>query len=144
MTRDDVVLLLLHFAGNNGFTPVQLQKAAFLASDRGPSLFDEGSTFNFKPYDYGPFDKNVYRSVEELERRGLVATLVSSSRRWKDNFITDDGNTRAVQLLNSLDEEEKGFIKEVSDYVTSLSFSDLVSAIYEEYPEMKENSVFQG
>jgi hypothetical protein len=35
-------------------------------------------------------------------------------------------------------------IKILSEFVRKLSFSELVSAIYKEYPEMKKYSIFRG
>jgi len=40
-------------------------------------------------------------------------------------------------------EEAKDYIGRVSQFVRSLPFAELVSAIYTAYPEMRQNSVFQ-
>ena len=43
-----------------------------------------------------------------------------------------------------LDDNVRDYMGEVVSYVRDRSFSELVSAIYREYPEMQENSVFWG
>src|SRR4051812_34921382 len=61
MTRGGLVLALLAAAQGRAYTPAQLQKAAFLVTRNLPQAFDRGETFDFQPYDYGPFDKGVYQ-----------------------------------------------------------------------------------
>ena len=66
---DRYVLAVLSTAGGAEWTPVQLQKIFFLLDQTiGPAL--GGPKFNFEPYDYGPFDAEVYRRVEALQATG--------------------------------------------------------------------------
>jgi hypothetical protein len=51
MTRGDLVLALLAAAEGRSYTPVQLQKAAFLATTNLEGLVDNGPAFHFVPYD---------------------------------------------------------------------------------------------
>lgn len=143
MDRKGIVLAGLS-TGNCGlFTPVQVQKLFFLIDKNLSGRINNGQTFfNFEPYNYGPFDKNVYVTLEDLAGDGYVETVTQES--WTSYRLTQKGQEEGERILSGLSPEEKGYIKEVSDFVRRLSFSQLVSAIYKAYPEMKVNSAFQS
>jgi hypothetical protein len=56
---------------------------------------------------------------------------------------TEEGSTVAEELVKALSPETRDYLTRVVEWTGSLSFNDLVSAIYHAYPEMKKNSVFQ-
>ena len=72
LSRDQIALVILALAGGEPLTPVKIQKSLFLASDKAADAFRPDSHYNFQPYDYGPFDRQVYSDVENLEREGLA------------------------------------------------------------------------
>lgn len=137
-------LLLAAMAAGNGseFSPVQLQKLLFLI-DRNVSGDLGGTGFTFVPYDYGPFDSSVYSSLSMLEAQGLAASSITS-RGWKTHRLTAEGQACGQQTLQKLPHRAAAYIGEVASFVQRLSFSELVSAVYKAYPEMKVNSVFKG
>ena len=67
----DIILAAMATEPDISFAPVQVQKLFFLIDQdvAGPV---GGPFFNFEPYDYGPYDKDVYRQLEMLEVEGLV------------------------------------------------------------------------
>jgi hypothetical protein len=67
MNRRDLVLAILAAAEGRAYTPVQIQKAVFVICDQLPHLIDDGPRFNFAPYDYGPFDGDVYTEIAMLQ-----------------------------------------------------------------------------
>ena len=97
---------------------------------------------SFAPYDYGPFDASVYEVLRELEGDELVSSS-ESTRGWKRHALTDKGVAEGERLAKGIDPDVIDYIKRASEFVRSLSFSDLVSAVYKAYPEMKANSVFR-
>jgi hypothetical protein len=141
MQRDDLVLTALAGGGSNvAFTPVQVQKLFFLLDREGAHLV-EGPHFSFEPYDYGPFDKAVYECLDNLSNRGLVAIL--SNGRYRSYALTAQGYEVGRQMLSSLPLPSRNYISELATWVRGLSFQQLVSSIYNRYPDMKVNSVFQ-
>jgi uncharacterized protein len=144
MNRRDLLLVVLASAEGRSFTPVQLQKSVFLISRNVPSLIDSGPTFNFTPYDYGPFDPSVYSEAVVLQLSGHVVIAPSASGRWSTYAASDAGVARGRALLAGLEANIQDYIRRISDWVRSLSFRDLVKSIYDAYPAMKENSVFRG
>jgi uncharacterized protein len=139
MNKRDLVLASLLAAGTSSYEPVQIQKTLFLFQKRGLNE----DVFNFTPYAYGPFDSSVYSVLEELEQEGIVEIIVGNSK-YRKYRLNDCNSDTARQSFEKLNSSNKEYLKELSSWVRSLSFSQLVSAIYKEYPDMKVNSVFKG
>ena len=142
MDRNELTLAVLAASGGGAHTPVQVQKLFFLI-DRKMADSLGGPFFNFVPYDYGPFDKDVYRAIEELAESGDAEITKNPDTKLNEYRLTVGGQKKGEKILYSLDAGNIGFIKELSEFVRSLSFAELVAAIYKAYPEMKANSVFK-
>jgi hypothetical protein len=141
VSREDVVLAALSPAAGVPHTPVQVQKLLFLI-DRNISTLLGGPKFAFQPLHYGPFDRQVYASLEGLAQQGLVE--ITRGLNWPEYRLTPEGQSRAADVWAGLDARARDYINKASDFVRSLSFPELVAAIYKAYPEMRANSVFQG
>jgi hypothetical protein len=144
MNRRDLVLAILAAADGRTFTPVQIQKAVFVVCDQYPELIDDGPKFHFEPYDYGPFDPDVYNELAGLARTGDAIIAPSGQGNWNTYAASDAGITRGENLWDQLDKDASGYIQKISDWVRSLSFKRLVKSIYEAYPHMRANSIFRG
>lgn len=140
MNQKEIVLAGLAAANGKNHTPVQVQKMFFLF-ERNISQDYGGPLFDFQPYNYGPYDRTIYEVLEQLEEDGLVE--ISRHGRWKEYSLSCEGQTIGDKLLSSLPEPITYYIRSVSTFVRSLSFSQLVASIYHAYPEMRANSVFQ-
>lgn len=136
-------LILTCMAASNGhpYKPVQIQKIVFLFQEEASELF-ETKPFNFTPYDYGPFDISVYSCLEELSIEGLVEIVGKPFNRCRLYRLSEEGEKPAKEALDSLDELNCNFLKKLSSWIRSVSFSELVGVIYKEYPEMRKNSIF--
>lgn len=141
LSREELVLAALAPAPSHRHTPVQVQKLLFLIDERIGALVG-GKKFTFQPYDYGPFDKGVYQVLEQLSSQGFVE-IEGAGSRFRTFRLTEHGVTHAESAWGRLDPRATDFITKVSAFVRRLSFAELVSAIYREYPEMKANSVFR-
>ena len=142
MTPTEIVLAALAPAGGEPHSPVQVQKLLFLL-DREAAGLVGGPHFDFKPYNYGPFDAAVYRVLDTLDHEGLVVTVRSDG--WRRTYaLTPKGQTQGDNFLEALPEPAREYIPRASKFVRDLTFSKLVSSIYKAYPDMRENSVFVG
>lgn len=141
MDRKELVLAALSAGRTSPFTPVQVQKLFFLLDERATKGIG-GPHFNFKPHHYGPFDKEVYDELEGLANIGLVEVLEVGRAGLRTYRLTEQGYDEGREAISKLDAPVKEYMGEVVSFVRSQSFSDLVSAIYAEYPEMRQNSVF--
>lgn len=143
MEKKEILLAALATAEGAIHTPVQIQKLLFLIDKKIPTLIG-GPYFNFSPYAYGPFDVEIYNLLEELAQEQNVEIISNPNLRWSKYRLTIKGQKKGEEILNTLDKKAADYIKELSSFVRSLSFAELVAAIYNEYPEMKENSVFES
>lgn len=142
MDRNLLVLAALSPARGVPHTPVQVQKLLFLIDKNIPHEV-EGPHFNFQPYDYGPFDQAVYSVLDELAGSGHIAINEQPGRRWKTYALTAEGQAIGHDVLSRLDKRAQAYISKLSEFVLSLNFAQLISAVYKAYPEMKINSVFR-
>ena len=139
MDSEEIVLAALAPAEGKPHTPVQVQKLLFLIDQEAGELL--GRHFKFKPYHYGPFDKGVYKVLEEIDKKGLI-TIRSDG--WQRTYaLTPTGQRKGSCLLSDLPKPAQEYIKEVSEFVRKLSFLELVSSIYQQYPDMRKNSVLR-
>ena len=137
----EIVLAALTPAGGKKHSPVQVQKLLFLI-DREAANLVSGPHFDFVPYNYGPFDSTVYRVLDTLDAEELVAIQSDS---WRRTYaLTPTGQKEGERLLDGLPEAAQIYIQRASTFVRSLTFSQLVSAIYKAYPEMRENSLIRS
>jgi hypothetical protein len=145
-TMDRRELLLAVLAAGNGrpFSPVQIQKAMFLIDKNLPHLIHRGAHYNFEAYNYGPFDRTVYVEAESLRDEGRAIIAPSDTGRWNTYAASRKGLREGQESLERLKKKSHRYIVSVVDWVLEQSFGSLVKAIYDEYPDMKENSIFQG
>lgn len=143
MEKREIILAVLATADGVIHTPVQIQKLLFLIDKKIPHLVG-GPYFNFMAYAYGPFDIEIYHLLEELEEKEEVEIIRNPTLRWSKYRLTIKGQEKGVGVFKEMDQKAAGYIKELSSFVRSLSFAELISVIYKEYPEMKKNSVFAG
>ncbi|GIW53027.1 MAG: hypothetical protein KatS3mg081_2382 [Gemmatimonadales bacterium] len=140
MQRKDWVLLTIACAPKP-VSPVQLQKSLFLLGQNMKAAVGK-EFYKFKPYHYGPFDVRVYTDAEELAAAGLVE-IQPAFGPWRRYRATEPGLQRAQELRLSAPQAAK-YLQDVLQWAQSLSFQELIRAIYTRYPEYHANSVFQG
>jgi hypothetical protein len=142
MERRDWTLLVLDRAGTTGLSPIQLQKTLFLI---GKNLRAEvgDDYYEFVPYNYGPFDPRVYQDAEYLVAHGFAQMIQVSGRSWSYYTITTLGHGVAHHITETeLTERADQYLTKVVTWVQSLSFAQLLTAIYKAYPQYKAKSVF--
>ena len=141
MNRRELVLAAMSTHSNTEFTPVQVQKLFFLI-DRNIPKFVDGPHFDFRAHDYGPFDAAVYHEIDELAVPGDTIVTANPRTRFRTYQLTANGLGKGRKILSSLPENVSSYVTQLVVWIRSLSFNELVSAIYDQYPEMKERSVF--
>lgn len=140
--RQKWALLAISYADKQGLTPAQLQKSLFLFQKAfGRQV---GDFYEFTPYNYGPFDKSVYTDAEALITDKLVGKADGNANHtWSIYAITSAGKSKADELLGELDPKMSRHLKKIVTWAQGLSFQQLISTIYQHYPEYKVNSVFK-
>lgn len=140
MQRTDLLLKIITAANGEKVTPVQLQKVAFLLGMKFPKELPV-NYYKFQKYDYGPFCVDVYRDAETLQRNGLI--LISENPRggWKEYSAL---RHTAINDLGRIPKHIANYIDETVQWARTLSFQELVREVYIQFPQYRENSVFQG
>lgn len=139
MTRRDWTLLALAAAGGRPLTPAQLQKVLFLLGKKAKVGRD---FYNFRPYHFGPFSAEVYADADSLEGEGLARIdRKEPGRPWALYAATTEG-LDAAEAVKGVDGGTRAYIKRLVEWARSLSFQQLVSAVYREFPEQRINSIF--
>ena len=90
------------------------------------------------------FNAKVYDDALGLSFEGLVTVDQAEYQKYRTYRATPDGMKRADELRAALQAPVVAFLDDVVRWVRSMSFQDLVRAIYRLYPEMRANSVFEG
>ncbi|MBF5093190.1 hypothetical protein F1643_00640 [Azospirillum sp. INR13] len=142
MNREEIVLAALAAGGENAiFEPVHVQKLLYIIDREAPHLTG-GPHFNFAPYDYGPFDKEVYDTLDRLNCQNTVNIM--NNGRYRIYTLNGNGYQVGRNILAQTSPATQKYLQELAYWVKSLPFEKLVSAIYSRYPEMRANSVFRG
>ena len=130
------------------FASIQIQKLFFLYDQKIRKEVGKAPYFDFKPYDYGPFDKTVFEDIEDLESKGLAEiTSVQApyQSRRKLYTLSYRGFNQGKKILEGMPVSERNQIRGVMrKLLEHRNFGELVVSIYEEYPHMRANSRFHG
>lgn len=144
LEKKDWTLLALALADGKPLSPVQLQKAVFLFQKMMPEETVTADYYNFTPYNYGPFSSAVYDDVNTLAEEGLAKVSYVASQGYRDYSATPEGVAAGKELAAKLPKDTAEYAGTLIDWVRQQSFTSLVSAVYQKFPEYKVNSVFRG
>lgn len=138
--RKDWLLTAIAQTDGDGMTPIQIQKSMFLLKMEAAKHV--GSNFySFEPYDYGPFCATIYRDVEALESAGLVRR--ESGGSYSRVVATKAGQAAAKTIKPKMNDNGRKYLVSAVNWVTSVSFNQLLRSIYGKYPKYAVNSVFR-
>jgi uncharacterized protein len=140
LAAEDVLLLLADGAdGPYDLDRFRLMKGAFLVAKLGGGEWDE--LFNFRPYDFGPFDSSVYSLKDSLVSRGLLDA--AKPTRYGKYTLTAEGSARARSLEAEIGKEDADWIRSIGRWLTSNSFSGIANKVYSDFPEFATRSVMR-
>jgi len=116
----------------------KLQKLVFLLDKELNIIKDQG--YNFVPYKYGPFSKELIEDVEMLILIGLVGTEEDVKEFNGEEVtitvykLTDRGKSMARRIYNELIDEEKRRINKLKEF-NIRSAKSLTEYVHKTYPE---------
>jgi DNA-binding PadR family transcriptional regulator len=138
--REDWLLLFVGLPGGDFCSDqIRVMKGMFLFSKEGPGVVRD--LYSFTPYDYGPFDTQVYRDLDTLEVQGFVRVEPIQGTSRHVFRLTAKGEQRMVQLLGEAPGAAVDVLGDIKKLVTSRSFLDLLRYVYEKYPAYASQSV---
>jgi len=142
--------LALMYAGDG--EPIEgrtrLQKMVFLMQKQ----FEEAgvdptqsANYEFVPYDYGPFSKELYADLDDLTEHEMVESREEPIRDGtKYNYEIQEAGREFIE--QQIPKEEAQMIIEVAaeikDEYNDVLLSDLIEDVYSEYPKYAENSIY--
>lgn len=143
--RTDWILRLLYApAGGEPGKPIvgitRLMKGCFLLHRTLENEFGIQTDFSFRADDYGPLDPLVYDSVEILEEDGLIERTESQKYDGEEFSLTDAGMDRAYTLTEDQPEEVRKHLTWLKSKHVLKSLPKLLSFVYNQYPDMADNS----
>lgn len=141
MRRAELPLVALLSSPDKQLTPIQIQKTLFLLNQNIPHALG-GEVYHFTPYNYGPFDSAIYRDLETAIDSGLVDAIPSGGG-WNEYRITPRGEARASETVQKLDPNALNYIRSLTQWVRSVSFRELLTTVYDAYPDFASRSVFR-
>lgn len=145
--RQDLPLsLIAAVSGESIEGRTRLQKLIFLIQKRANKNKNSGipDEYEFVPYDYGPFSKEIYDDIDKLVSRGLVE---ERPEKLDDGVITynytltDKGRefVRENNLLASAPDE----LNAVASSFGDSELDDIIDFVYDNYPAYAENSLIR-
>jgi hypothetical protein len=167
--RKDLLLLVLAAAGGEPVTGVtRLQKYLYLLQEQegwGPRL---GTKYDFRAYDFGPFDDQIYADLEFLENVGLIrkdpegeeppaetGEQQATSDSWGTSDpefapweyedatwvyrLTDKGRDFVEQQL-PISEDDQQVLNELKQTWNGQPLASLLRWLYHEHPETATNT----
>ncbi len=141
MTRQEYILAVLAAGDGDAHTPTQVQKLFFLLDRKVPQQVG-GPWFAFEAGGFGPSDPALYEELQALGEQGLVLIVTQPSYR-RTYWLTPAGRKEGLAQLEKLPPPAAEYIRQLSAWVRKLSFMELLAAICQEFPEMKERAIFQ-
>lgn len=143
--------LALMYAGNG--EPIEgrtrLQKLVFLMQKRLEEAGEDplqSDDYEFIPYDYGPFSKELYDDLDETMARNMVEGREEDLGEDKEKYdyeIQEDGEQWVRDQLSK--EEAQRILElaeEIKDEYGDVYLSDLIDEVYSRYPKYAENSIY--
>ncbi|MBI2667997.1 hypothetical protein HYX17_04500 [Candidatus Woesearchaeota archaeon] len=122
---------------------LRLMKNLFLLWIERNNLNLDNIYEDFKKYNYGPCDFNVYKDMKDLKEDKLIEE-VDIGRSYSKLKLTKKGYERAEMIFNNMTRDIKEKIIEIKKEINSRdSLLSLLKFIYEKYPEWAENSLIK-
>jgi uncharacterized protein YwgA len=148
-----LIPMALMYAGDE--EPIEgrtrLQKMVFLVqqrieSDKNTPL--ESDNYEFIPYDYGPFSKELYDDLDTLVDMRMVEDREEEldSGKVKYDYEIQPAGEKFIQTQLSSESEAAQEIMETARDIKSeyndMLLSDLIDDVYSRFPEYAEESIW--
>ena len=141
VNKEDYVLAVMSATKMNPLTPVRVQKLFFLLDDTIPEKVG-GPYFEFVPYDFGPFDKTVYHVFKSLAIKNMAEIKKPDFNTPQMYQLTALGQEIGSETFESFPDDVQDYIVRLVEWILENSFTQIVSAMYKYYPDMKTGNVF--
>ena len=143
--RQQTLLVFLNHKGSQELDPIRIMKGLFLFAQQAPTDWvPRDARYEFEPYDYGPCSFQIYADLDQLRQSGYVTASQVPGRSWKYYSLTAEGRKIAQRVIKGMNTHAVTYLQTLRDFVTKISFRQLLTAVYRRYPEYAVNSVFKS
>lgn len=129
------ILVVLHAAR---LDIIRLMKTLFLYWYRNGQPKD--GHFHFEPYIYGPCAFDLYTTLEDMQRKGLITYDRSFKNRWPQYYLTGRGEEEVMKLPSH---QQSKRLENLARWAEKQSFKSLLNKVYNEAPEYATRSIFR-
>jgi hypothetical protein len=144
LTKTQEILLLFFLGSNHALDPIRIMKGLFLFNMKArPDWLTPEARYTFKAYSYGPYSSKLTSDLRDLSLKGYLTESQAPGQSWHYYSLTEQGRRTASENQDAIDPSALTYLHELRDYVSRLSFSALLKAVYKMYPEYAVNSVFK-
>ena len=110
---------------------VAMKSAFLLQQEAGLNL-----GYDFIPYKYGPFSKEVYEDIEELEKNLLVERVKpKKDLEMTEIRLIEEFKDWTEKIIDSLPEDIKEIVKAYIEKYGKMELNELLDYVYAKYPE---------
>lgn len=127
----------------------RLQKLVFLMQRRleeNENYPLESTDYDFVPYDYGPFSKELYGDLDALADHKMIESREESLYGDKTKYVYDLKPSGEEFVERQLSQQEAREIlelaRELKEKYNDILLSDLIEDVYSRYPKYAENSIY--
>lgn len=143
--RQKSLLAFLGADGGGALDPVRIMKGMFVFCQEAPAVwFPKNQRYRFKPYHYGPFAQDVYIDLEKLAQQELLQFEDVPGRSWQCYSLTPKGELALSTFEKHLGGDVITYLKNIREWMSALSFQQLLSSVYKKYPEFAKATIFNG
>ena len=133
--RQAVLLATIYYHQNIVEKPamvtVAMKSAFLLQQEAGLNL-----GYDFIPYKYGPFSKEVYEDIEELEKNLLVERVKPKKDiEMTEIRLIEEFKDWTEKIIDSLPEDIKEIVKAYIEKYGKMELNELLDYVYAKYPE---------
>ena len=141
MNRENLLLLIIHHAGDEPIPPIHLQHLAFLAGRNIPQAPPD--YYRFKAHHHGPFSHEMLEDLSKLREQRLVFSICGDCHTWQKTAISPTGSRRARQAARELSPQSRRYLRHLAAWAGKCDSRDMMNGTFQEYPEMGVNSVMK-
>ena len=114
-----------------------VQKLTFLLQEEA-----NVSGFIFEPYDYGPFSRGLYDTLEDLIKNDYVIERETKDEDGLIHYSYEAGSKAEEELKHDNYSDLRDAAQMVFNEYPTGDLQELINRIYSEHPQMARNSIY--
>lgn len=157
ISKPSLLAVLLYAKGAKGkpseeiIGKTRLMKLMFLILKEGVIEEQLKGKFSFEPYKYGPFDSEIYDSIEALESMNIIENITDvsfNSKEFEDEEydtkitfkLTDKGIEKTKRIVDKMPIKLYKKIETIKIIYSRKPLIQLLHYVYSKYPEYSTKS----